>query len=604
MARPCDVTLINRSADTVANNLDIMSFDSRRIHNGGAQVGTARSKLQGDFMDRKHRLLAALATICSAFALQAAAAQAASARHPNILLIIGDDFGMDVTSDMYPGLIDGLMKQYGPSGLNHPAYRAIKGSAASTPVLARFARQGITFSNTWAAPFCSPTRASILTGLFSAKTRVLTYADPLDTHHVSFVQKLRDEAGYSTAVFGKWHIAGLAGRPVSYPGMKPKQAGFDLFKGNLSAAIKSYWDYDYQIQDAQTPADQWRNESPPVRSLPGIAPTNYAPVVKAADTIDWINAQQKSNPGKPWFVWLAFNLSHATAQREPSQMVVPNADTLDAATHREMQACGGTFGTANVGRCKGEQLMRAMTNSVDTVIGKVLQAVDRIDPNTYVIYISDNGTPMYDRPNLDFIDNMYLTKKGRGKGTAFESGTRVPMAIRGPGIAKNATTSAYVDTTDLFATILDLAGLQAPKAVPNSGATGTVPLDSVSLAPLLFGKAKQTRDPASGYLLTETVNLMTADKTRQAGARNGTYKIVCTNGHDAADCEFFNLATDPLEEFPLAKPASCEGYQAGKPKAADAAWNYCRLSDVIAKESFMQPGYVAQDTPGPGLPPK
>lgn len=555
-------------------------------------------------MNRTHGLVAALATLSAGFCLQSVAAQPSAARHPNILLIIGDDFGMDVTSDMYPGLIDGLMKQYGPGGLKHPDYRNIKGNTASIPVLSQFARQGMTFSNAWAEPFCSPTRASILTGLFSVRTRVLTYADPLDTRHLSFVQKLRNEAGYSTAIFGKWHIAGLAGRPVSYPGMKPKQAGFELFKGNLSAAIKSYWDYDYQIQDAQTAPDKWRDEPPPVRSLPGIAPTNYAPVVKAADTIDWIAAQQRNNPGKPWFAWLAFNLSHATAQREPSQMVVPNADTLDAATYREMQACGGTFGSANVGRCKGEQLMRAMTNSLDTVIGKVLQAVDRIDPNTYIIYISDNGTPMYDRPNLDFIDNLYLTKKGRGKGTAYESGTRVPMAIRGPGIAKNSSSNAYVDTTDLFATILGFAGLQAPRTVPNSGATGMVPLDSVSLAPLLFNKSKQTRDPVRGYLLAETVNLMTADKTRQAGARNASYKLVCTNGHQIADCEFFNLATDPLEEFPLAKPASCEGYQPGAPKPADPAWNYCRLSEVIATDSFMQQGYVAQDTPGPGLPPK
>jgi len=553
------------------------------------------------------RAVAMFAVALAASGSQAMAQQSAKSsagRHPNILLIIGDDFGLDVTSDMYPGLIDAVMKQYSPAGLNHPAYKAIKGRAASTPMLDRFARQGMTFSNAWAEPFCSPTRSSILTGLFSAKTRVLTYADPLDVHHLSFVQKLKDEAGYSTAIFGKWHIAGLPGRSADYPGMKPKQAGFDLFKGNLSAAIKSYWDYDYQIQDADTPADKWRNESPPTRSIAGVAPTNYAPVVKAADTIDWITAQTKAHPDKPWFVWLAFNLSHATAQRVPSQMVVPNADTLDATAYQEMKACGGTFGTANVGSCTGEQLMRAMTNSVDTVIGKVLQAVDALDPNTIVIYISDNGTPMYGRKNLDFIDNLYLTKKGRGKGTAYESGTRVPMAIRGPGIAKNSTSNAYVDTNDLFATILNFAGIEAPGMVPNSGGTGMVALDSVSLAPLLYRKAKATRDPHKGFLLAETVNLMTAEKTRQAGARNGSYKIVCTGNPQSSNCEFFDLAKDPLEEYPLPKPASCEDYASGKWKPADAQWNYCRLNEVIARESFMQPGYVEQGTPGPGLPPE
>jgi hypothetical protein len=131
-------------------------------------------------------------------------------------------------------------------------------------------------------------------------------------------------------------------------------------------------------------------------------------------------------------------------------MVVPNADTLDAGTYKAMQECGGSFGSANVGACSGEQLMRAMTNSVDTVIGKVLDAVDALDPNTYVIYVSDNGTPMYGRPNLDFIDNMYITKKGRGKGTAYESGAHVAMAIRGPGVAAHTKSDDFVDAVDLF----------------------------------------------------------------------------------------------------------------------------------------------------------
>jgi arylsulfatase A-like enzyme len=61
--------------------------------------------------------------------------------------------------------------------------------------------------------------------------------------------------------------------------------------------------------------------------------------------------------------------------------------------------------------------MRAMTNAMDTVIGKVLAAVDALDPNTYVIFVGDNGTSMY-RGGSHFVDNMYLTTTGRGKGTA------------------------------------------------------------------------------------------------------------------------------------------------------------------------------------------
>ena len=379
-------------------------------------------------------------------------------KHPNILLIISDDFGVDVTSDMIPGLIDKLYKQYGPSGHNHPDYKAIRGLPASTPRLDRLSKEGMLFTNAWAQPFCSPSRAAILTGKvpFSKKggtvTAFITYADALSQHHTSFVQILKDKGGYSTALFGKWHLAGLPGRngAPSFPGMKPKEAGFDLYKGNLNAAIAGYWKYNYHIQDEKTAPNEWRTETPPTKSLPGIAPTTFAPVVKAADAIEWITKQEKENPGKPWFAWVATNLSHATIIQQPSAMAVPNKDTIDKTTLDEMNACGGELGTNHPGNCSGESLMRAMTNAMDTITGKLLDAVNRIDPdNTYVIYISDNGTPMYGRPNLDFIDNMYITKKGRGKGTAYESGAHVPLVIKGPGIKPDSLNDGLVHAVDL-----------------------------------------------------------------------------------------------------------------------------------------------------------
>jgi arylsulfatase A-like enzyme len=378
-------------------------------------------------------------------------------------------------------------------------------------------------------------------------------------------------------------MAGLPANPVNYPGMKPKQAGFDLFKGNMHAAIKTYWDYDYQVQDDQSPANQWRTETAPKKSLPGIAPTTYAPVVNAADTIEWITAQEKANPNKPWFVWLAFNLAHATQQQQPSAMAIPEVATLDDLSRKEVEACGGSFGSMNTGRCSGETLMRVMTNSLDTILGKVLTAVDALDRNTYVIYVGDNGTPMYGRPNLDFIDNMYLTKKGRGKGTTYESGTRVPMAIRGPGVAPASRSGEFVHVVDLFSTGLELAGLNPPKMVANSAGTGTETVDSVSLAPILLKKAPTVRNPDEDYVMSETIDLQRRG-AREVGARNRDYKVVCKETAD--NCEFFNVAKDPLEEFPLARPDNCNAYKSGALKPADPAWHFCRLNDVVRTKSF------------------
>src|SRR5690606_984805 len=140
------------------------------------------------------RIAAALLAVVVCTSAQAQGA-GEPAERPNILLIIADDFGVDVTSDMYPGLIDELAEQYGPSGHGHPDHQLISGSPASTPVLDELARQGMVFTNAWAQPFCSPTRASILTGLFASKANVLTYADPLSQRHTSFVQILKDQAG-------------------------------------------------------------------------------------------------------------------------------------------------------------------------------------------------------------------------------------------------------------------------------------------------------------------------------------------------------------------------------------------------------------------------
>lgn len=523
-------------------------------------------------------LLASLLT-----ALPAGAAE--DAAPPNILLVISDDVGLDATSGMMPGLIEAMAQRYGPQGLDHPGHGAIRGRPASTPNLDRLAREGIVFANTWAHPFCSPTRASILTGLSAGKANVINYTDPLSPQHVSFVQRLRDEAGYSTGLFGKWHLAGMPGAERSYPGMKPKQAGFEVFRGNMHAALKGFWDYDYMVQDEATAADTWRTERPPVKSLPGIAPTPYAAVVKVADALEWIRERERQQPQKPWFAWLAFNLSHATTVQQPSAMAVPNADTLDEVSRREMQACGGQFGSNVTGECSGEALLRAMTNSLDTVLGKLLAELDGIDRNTVVIYIGDNGTPMYGRHNLDFIDNLYITRSGRGKGTAYESGARVPLVIRGPGIAPARISGEFTHAADLFPTILAIAGLTPPAEVPGVEGGAPMRVDGVSLLPIVSGRAPRVRDADADFMLTESMNLMT-NGTRQVGARNGRYKVICTARVASEACEFYDLLEDPLEEYPLQKPARCG--DAGS--AREPAWHYCRLADRIRTESFFARG--------------
>lgn len=509
-----------------------------------------------------------------------ASAFAAETRRPNILLIIGDDIGMDATSDMYPGLIDSLVTLYGPAGRNHPKYQEIKGRPASTPNLNALAQSGMRFTQAWVQPFCANTRTSIISGLFPAKTGVIDYNGWLEKGHHSFVRDLKEKGGYATALFGKYHIAGLN----QYPGMMAKEAGFDLFQGNMTGAVNTYWDWDYHIQDAASPMDQFRTERAPIRSIPGVAATTYAPVVTAADTLEWIRSREQQNPDKPWFAWVAFNLAHITGNQRPSPMIVPNLDTLDEPSHKEMQNCGGTFGSSTVGNCSDKQLMRAMTNSMDTLIGKLLKEIDAIDRNTYVIYLGDNGTWMFGA-GREFIDNLYITRVNRSKGTAYESGAHVEMAIRGPNIKAGSASDAPVDGVDLFSTILTLARLDVPKTVPDRNGK-MVALDGVSLTPLLFNGARQVRDPDLGYLLAETMNPVRQNMIH-VGARNARYKVVCAENARTGSCEFYDLIRDPLEEYPLEKPSSCAKYVSGQWKTSVPEWHFCRLQEVLQKESIL-----------------
>lgn len=512
------------------------------------------------------------------------------------MLIIGDDIGVDATTDMYPGMIEDLIKQYGPTGRNHPRYMEIKGKPASTPNLNAISKAGMRFTQAWVQPFCANTRTSILTGLFPAKSGVIDYNGWLGKGHHSFVKDLRDKGGYATAIFGKYHMAGLN----QYPGMMAKEAGFDLFRGNMTGAVATYWEWDYQIQDESSPMDQFRTEKAPTRSMPGVAATTYAPVVTAADTLDWIRAAEKKNPDKPWFAWVAFNTAHISANQRPSPMVVPNLDTLDEPSRREMESCGGTFGTSTVGKCTDKQLMRAMTNSMDTLIGKLLKEVDALDSNTYVVYMGDNGTWMMGA-GRDFIDNMYITRSGRSKGTAYESGARVEFAIRGPNIKAGSASDVPIDGTDLFSTFLAIAGLEVPKTVPDKTGKMVAP-DSVSLVPVLFNSAKSVRDPDRGFLLAETMNPVKQNMLHVA-ARNARYKVVCADNAQTGSCEFYDLIDDPLEEYQLDKPVSCESFQKGALKPAAKEWNFCYLQDVLATQSILsqpKPAAAPARPAGPG----
>ena len=224
-----------------------------------------------------------------------------------------------------------------------------------------------------------------------------------------------------------------------------------------------------------------------------------------------------------------------------------------------MTGCGGIPGNsynANQIRCTPATVHAGHDQRMDTVIGKVLDVVDSSVPTP----TSSSSATTALGPTV--MDNMYITTTGRGKTTPYESGARVPMAIRGPGIAAGSESSESVHAADLFATFLTLAGSRSRRRdLFTRTIRATLPIrrrvpDPDSFRLRLHRARPERRLPpdGSGYWSGNKV-----------GARNATYKVICnTNTSNKPIVRSTTLITDPLEEYPLTKPTSCTNYDKGR----------------------------------------
>ena len=477
---------------------------------------------------------------------------------PNILLIVADDMGIEAATECYPDLINDVMTIYNDAA----NVNDIDGTSASMPNIAsRICAQGMIFDNVWAQPSCSPTRATMITGLYGYKNNVLypLSDDVIDesflvTHQIMLPDYMTSN-GYAAAAFGKWHLGEEDSKAT------PVEVGFDYFRGRISGQV-GYYSYAYSVQGDITdnPTQLTQLDQPEatltINSVEGAVEvtTSYGPVVKVRDTMDWITNQNVTDPDQPWFVWLALNTPH-TPLHTPDQVY------LNQIARDDLAACSTN--------CEAVQY-RTMINAMDTIMGSLLDFIQNDNSNTFIIFIGDNGTVR------DYIDNLYLTTGGRGKGSVYESGVRVPMAVIGPNVEAGSISSEFVHTVDLFATIIDLAGLEVPTTSfdkDDSTLSTIVASDSVSIAPIIRGEATMVKDPVNDYILSEITTSANPNLDAVA-ARNATYKLVCRHG-DCNSPEFFNLVTDPLEEYPLDTNISCLASGSAQQQA------YCMLQDAI-----------------------
>jgi arylsulfatase B len=399
---------------------------------------------------------------------------AGAAGAQNIVLIIADDVG-----------VDGIAA-YG----EQPA-------AGPTPNIDSLAAQGVLFRNAWANPTCSPTRASILTGLHPVHHGVgwpISPDDPeletgLDPAHTT-LPDLLGPAGYRNVALGKYHIGGL---PMEWE--HPLQVGFDYYAGHIWSGT-DYFSWPKTVNGTQPDG------------TPVVATTFTSTTYNTTDTFDDAIAELDLN--EPYFLWVSPMAVHTPLHEPPASLHSFDLTGLPIA---------GNEPTYH----------KAMLEAMDTELGRLLAGIDFSD--TTVIFIGDNGTPdLSTEP--PFIPS-------HGKFSLFEGGVNVPLIVAGqavPPAAQGQESAALVQSTDLFDTILEIAGV-----------VGSAP-DSESIVPYLSNPALPS---IRSWVFAERFrpNGGPVDPERHyRAARDERYKIQRLSTDPDV---FYDLLTDPWELSPL-----------------------------------------------------
>ena len=356
-------------------------------------------------------------------------------------------------------------------------------SPPCTPNIDALAAGGLLFRNAWANPVCSPTRAATLTGRYGFRTGLGSVGQ---TGVLPLSETILPEAltGYASSAIGKWHLGPQQAQ------MHPNNSGFGHFAGSIGGGVQNYFSWP-KVVDGQS--------------------SNSTTYVTTDTTNEAITAV--TSMPEPWFAWVSFNAPHSPWHVPPS--------TLCTAP-----ACPNTWCDNLPPNPSNRDMGKAMVEAMDAEIGRFVNVLDLVAPNTIVLFMGDNGTPGQ-LSQAPFPGN-------HAKGTVYEGGVNVPLIARGPGIAQGEC-AALVSCVDLFATVGELAGVPAATE------------DSVSLVPYFRNPSLSLRSTV--YSETFSPNggtLPFADHDR--AIRDSRYKLIRrTNQPD----EFYDLQLDAFESSNL-----------------------------------------------------
>ncbi|MFP6656503.1 MAG: arylsulfatase [Myxococcota bacterium] len=422
-----------------------------------------------------------------AFVLSASAARASTDR-PNIVLVLMDNFGWGELGSYGGGLIRG----------------------AATPRIDSLADEGLRLLNFNVEAQCTPSRSALLTGRYAIRSG--TSSVPLEGGLYGLTQwevtlaEMLTEAGYDTAMFGKWHLG-------DSPGRYPTDQGFDEWYGIPNSSDESFWPDSDLFRPGVHPQVKFE---PVLEARRGEVPREVAIYDSAKRRIidreitDKAKAylHRKANGDAPFFLFIPYTQTHMPVEPEPSRK-------------------GAT----------GNGHWADVLAQTDAYVGELLDTVDELGlrDDTIFIFTSDNG-PEALTPHQGF--------SGPWRGSYFtglEGSLRVPFLMRWPGrVPAGMVSNEIVHETDLVPTLAKMAGAKIP--------TDRL-LDGVDQGAFLRGQQpKSNREAVVIYVGEQVYGVKWRNwkmATREVDAGFGVpvenYQIPL----------FYNLHLDPKEERPM-----------------------------------------------------
>ena len=372
-----------------------------------------------------------------------------------------------------------------------------------TPNMDKLFEEGMKFDYFYAnSPVCSPTRASLLTGMYPDKAGVpgviRTHANNswgyLNPEAITLADKFK-EGGYKTAIIGKWHLG------LEKPNI-PTMRGFEFFKGYLGDMMDDYWTHRrHGINYMRLNEEE-------------IDPEGHATDLFSQWAIEYLDDQKTIK--KPFFLYLAYNAPHFPVQ--------PPEEWLEKVKKRAPDLSD-----------KRAELV-AFIEHLDHGIGQVINTLKENDlyENTIIIFTSDNGGLLRDEANNGPLRN--------GKQSVYEGGLRVPTSIIWKNHILSGSTTDYKATTmDIYPTLLDAMNIHLDHKV-----------DGLSFLRVLRGELKEDNKRVLYFT------------RREGGERYGgltiqavildDWKLLQNNPFEAQ--ELYNLKEDPYETINLIESES------------------------------------------------